>query len=71
MMTIKGKAIVYGVTVPKTAEQPDLGVAFTEFLIGPKGQAVLEAAGQPPIVPAVAEDITIVPEGLQSLVVAK
>jgi len=70
-MTINGTPIVYGVTVPKTAENPALGVAFTEFLIGPEGQAILEAAGQPPLVPAVVADVTTVPAELQSLVAAK
>jgi molybdate/tungstate transport system substrate-binding protein len=70
-ITMTGKAIVYGVTVPTTAERPELGVAFTKFLIGPDGQAILESAGQPPIVPAESADISAVPEELQSLVVAK
>jgi len=47
-----GAPIVYGVTVPKIAEHPDMGLAFVEMLIGPEGQAILAADGQPPIVPA-------------------
>lgn len=47
-----GSPIVYGVTVPKIAEHPDMGLAFVEMLIGPDGQAILTADGQPPIVPA-------------------
>jgi len=47
-----GAPIVYGVTVPKIAEHPDMGIAFVEMLIGPEGQAILTADGQPPIVPA-------------------
>ena len=47
-----GAPIVYGVTVPKIAEHPDMGLAFVEMLIGPEGQAILTADGQPPIVPA-------------------
>jgi molybdate/tungstate transport system substrate-binding protein len=47
-----GAPIVYGVTVPKIAEHPDMGLAFVEMLIGPDGQAILNADGQPPIVPA-------------------
>jgi molybdate/tungstate transport system substrate-binding protein len=48
----KGAPIVYGVTVPKIAEHPDYGVLFVKMLIGPEGQAILTADGQPPIVPA-------------------
>ena len=47
-----GSPIVYGVTVPKIAEHQDMGLAFVEMLIGPEGQAILAADGQPPIVPA-------------------
>ena len=47
-----GSPIVYGVTVPKIAEHPDMGLAFVEMLIGPEGQAILTADGQPPVIPA-------------------
>jgi molybdate/tungstate transport system substrate-binding protein len=47
-----GSPIVYGVTVPKIAEHPDMGLAFVQMLIGPEGQAILTADGQPPVVPA-------------------
>ncbi|MDD3858083.1 MAG: tungstate ABC transporter substrate-binding protein WtpA [Methanoculleus sp.] len=61
-----GSPIVYGVTVPKIAEHPDLGVAFVEMLINATGQEILAADGQPPIVPA--GGYGSVPEALQSLV---
>jgi len=47
-----GAPIVYGVTVPKIAEHPEMGIAFVQMLIGPDGQGILTADGQPPIVPA-------------------
>ncbi|NYT17709.1 MAG: tungstate ABC transporter substrate-binding protein WtpA [Methanomicrobiales archaeon] len=47
-----GAPIVYGVTVPKIAQHPDYGLLFVQMLIGPEGQAILTADGQPPIVPA-------------------
>jgi len=65
---INGKPIVYGLTVPKTAERPELGIAFAAFAIGPEGQSIMEAAGQPPIVPAAVRDVTTVPAELQPLV---
>ena len=61
-----GSPIVYGVTVPKIAEHPDLGLAFVEMLIGPEGQAILTSDGQPPIVPA--GGFGDVPASLASLV---
>jgi molybdate/tungstate transport system substrate-binding protein len=48
---LEGKPIVYGVTVPKTADNPDTGVEFVSMLIGPTGQQIMADAGQPPIVP--------------------
>jgi len=47
-----GAPIIYGVTVPKTAEHPALGLAFVEMLISDAGRGIFERAGQPPIVPA-------------------
>ncbi len=52
-ITQTGKPIVYGVTIPHNAPSPDLAVEFVKFLLGPEGQAIMEAQGQPPIVPAV------------------
>ena len=46
-----GAPIVYGVTVPKTAEHPALGLTFVAMLIGDAGRGIFERAGQPPIVP--------------------
>ncbi|KDE54839.1 tungstate ABC transporter substrate-binding protein WtpA [Methanoculleus sp. MH98A] len=64
-----GSPIVYGVTVPKIAEHPDLGTEFVETLIGATGQEILERDGQPPIVPA--GGYGSVPDALQSLVEMK
>jgi len=61
-----GSPIVYGVTVPKISEHPDMGLAFVQMLIGPDGQAILTADGQPPIVPA--GGFGNVPASLASLV---
>ncbi len=67
-MTMVGKPIVYGVTIPKNAPSLDLALAFVKFLLGPEGQAVMEGQGQPPIVPPVAVDRDAVPKALQSIV---
>ncbi len=48
-----GKPIIYGVTIPKNAPHPDLAIEFVRFLLGPQGQAIMAACGQPPIVPPV------------------
>jgi molybdate/tungstate transport system substrate-binding protein len=65
----KGAPIVYGVTVPKIAEHPDYGLLFVKMLIGPEGQAILNADGQPPIVPA--GGFGTIPAELSSMVTMK
>ncbi len=69
-MTMTGKPIVYGVTIPKNALSPDLALDFIKFLLGPEGQAVMAAQGQPPIVPPVASDVDAVPDELEDIVTA-
>ena len=69
-MTMVGKPIVYGVTIPRNAPTPELALEFVKFLLGPEGQAIMEAQGQPPIVPPVADDLTSVPDALRSMVAA-
>lgn len=62
----KGKPIVYGVTVPETADNPETGVEFVSMLIGPTGQQIMSDAGQPPINPPVG--YIDIPAALESLV---
>jgi len=67
-ITMNGKPIVYGVTIPKNAPSPELAVEFVKFLLGPEGQAVMEKQGQPPIVPPVSADVDSLPAGLKDIV---
>ncbi len=67
-VTKVGAPIVYGLTIPKNAPHPDLAVAFLEFMLGPEGQAILDALGQPPLNPAVADAPERLPAPLQPLV---
>ncbi len=64
--TKTGKPIVYGITVPKNAENPELGLAFVEFVIGDAGQKIFADRGQPPIVPPIGSGE--VPEELKGMV---
>ncbi|MEG3056284.1 MAG: tungstate ABC transporter substrate-binding protein WtpA [Methanoculleus sp.] len=64
-----GSPIVFGLTVPKIAEHPDLGIAFAEMLISTTGQEILVADGQPPIIPA--DGYGNVPDVLKPLVEMK
>ncbi len=67
-VTMTGAPIVYGVTIPKNAPSPDLALEFVKFLISPDGQAIMEAQGQPPIVPATTGDMDAMPAELKGLV---
>ena len=64
--TKTGKPIVYGITVPKNVENPDMGLEFVKFVIGDAGQKIFADMGQPPIVPP--EGSGNVPEELKGLV---
>jgi molybdate/tungstate transport system substrate-binding protein len=66
--TLSGAPIVYGVTIPSNAPHPVLALEFVKFLLGPEGQSIMEACGQPPIVPAIASDRDKLPEELKVFV---
>ena len=68
-VTEVGLPIVYAVTVPVSARTPDMGYEFTKLLLGSDGQAVLNADGQTPIVPA--EAFGAVPDALKPVVTVK
>ncbi len=48
---VTGKPIVYGITVPKNAEHPELGIEFVKLVISKEGEKVFEKQGQPPMKP--------------------
>ncbi|MBE0524076.1 MAG: tungstate ABC transporter substrate-binding protein WtpA [Methanosarcinales archaeon] len=62
-----GTPIVYGITIPDNAMQPELGVEFIKLLLSTDGQNVFIDNGQPPIVPAVTNDAEKVPAELRAL----
>ena len=61
----RGKAIVYGVTIPTDSPEYDLGVAWIDYLLSVEGNAIMAASGQPPVVPAQTNEPSLVPESLQ------
>ncbi len=62
---IDGKPIVYGITIPNNAIENDLAVEFVKLVISEEGQQIFIDNGQPPIVPAVSNDINVVPDELK------
>jgi len=67
-ITKTGKPIVYGVTIPKNAPHPELAVLWVNFLLSPEGIAIMEANGQPPVIPAVTNDKSKLPDELRKYV---
>lgn len=65
---VTGSPIVYGITIPKNAENPELAAEFVKLLLEEPGQQIFVKNGQPPIVPAIAEGKDKMPEKLQTLV---
>ncbi len=58
--------MVYGVTIPKNPPNPDLAVAFVRYLMEKdKGMKVMEAMGQPSVVPASCPEYDVLPAGLK------
>ena len=67
-ITKTGKPIVYGITIPKDAPHPEMAVAWIDFLLSSDGMAIIEANGQPPIIPAVTNDKSKLPDELRKYV---
>jgi molybdate/tungstate transport system substrate-binding protein len=65
---VTGSPIVYGVTIPKNAGNQALATEFVKLLLGNQGQQIFIKNGQPPIVPAIAEEKDKMPAELQQLV---
>jgi molybdate/tungstate transport system substrate-binding protein len=67
-ITMTGSAIVYGVTIPSNFPRMELAIAWIDFLLSSEGVAIMEANGQPPIVPAVTDNVENLPEELKKYV---
>ncbi|WP_092439011.1 tungstate ABC transporter substrate-binding protein WtpA [Williamwhitmania taraxaci] len=65
-LQVVGSPMVYGITIPKNAENPALAEKFVEFLLSPeKGGKVLASMGQPSVVPSAATGFDFIPSDLQ------
>ncbi len=51
--TKKGKAIIYGITVPKNSDSKENGIKFVKFLVSKDGSKILKKYGQEPLKPAI------------------
>ncbi len=65
-VTRVGEPIVYGVTIPKNAPNPELAEAFLAFLLNAdKGGAILQQNGQASVVPSPTDTFEKLPDSLK------
>ena len=64
---VTGKPILYGITIPKNAENRELAEKFVKLVISEEGQRILRELGQEPLVPPKADNPNL-PESLRGLV---
>lgn len=64
-----GKPIVYGLTIPNNAPNPNLAEEFVRYIVSDFGQGIFSDNAQPPVVPAITNDTSKVPESLKAYVV--
>ncbi|HPO12006.1 MAG TPA: extracellular solute-binding protein [Candidatus Hydrogenedentes bacterium] len=65
-VTQVGEPMVYGVTIPKNAPNPDAALAFADFLLNKdKGMAIMVKNGQPGVVPSPTSTFDQIPDPLK------
>ena len=65
-ITVKGEAMVYGITIPKNSPNRITAMNFLKFLLDKsKGLAILEQNGQPSLVPSYCETYSKLPDELK------
>jgi len=60
-----GTPIVYGVTMPNNAPNPELAAGFIEYMIDEEGGQTFADLGQPAVSPGLVNDLDLVPETLK------
>ncbi len=70
-LKVRGKPIVYGITIVKGAPHYQTAVEFIKLLIGSKGQEILKDSFQEPLVPPVSPDRDFMPEALRIHVISQ
>lgn len=61
----KGAPMVYGITIPKKAPNPEAAALFVAFVLGRDGQAIMKKNGQPEILPPTVDNAEKLPESLK------
>ena len=61
----RGAPMVYGITLPKNAQNPAGGAAFIAFVLSKAGQEIMKKNGQPEIIPPTVDNKENLPEMLK------
>lgn len=64
-VTKTGAPMVYGITIPGNAPNPEVAMAFVDFILGKQGAAIMEKSGQPTVVPSPSGSYSRIPVPLQ------
>jgi molybdate/tungstate transport system substrate-binding protein len=68
-ITQMGEPMIYGITIPKNAPNPDAAMKFVEFVLTKnEGLAIMEKNGQPSVVPAKTDTYKNIPEKFRKFV---
>ena len=68
----KGEAMIYGITIPKNAPNMKAALAFVEFFLNrSKGMKIMEANGQPSVIPLFSPYYDKMPDSLKQYTVKK
>jgi molybdate/tungstate transport system substrate-binding protein len=65
LIACKGEPMVYSITIPKNAKNPDAAQSWIALLLSEKGKGIMEINGQPCISPAKAEPVDKLPQKLK------
>jgi molybdate/tungstate transport system substrate-binding protein len=64
-ITMTGEPMLYSLTILTHAPDSAIAMAFTEFLLSSQGQQIMEACGQPSVVPSASASYDQIPERLK------
>ncbi len=62
---MQGAPMLYGITMPKNAPNPEGGILFISFILGKEGQEIMKRNGQPEIIPPLVDNQEKLPEALK------
>jgi len=67
-LKLTGEAIVYSLTIPDNALNPDLAMQFVNFMIGETGGRIISQLGQNMITPPACDNFDILPESIRKTI---